>query len=135
MGWFVRERKGISWKDQTLDSISAPPLPLVVFSVLLIVLLYFETSSEQKERVERKKSGFRFGLLLLPLVVVLAVNMTMLRHKILRYNFGAPKPVYEAAVETAEEGTPVARLLLFLLLLILMVHYQSSFHSSWFRLF
>ncbi|EYU36788.1 hypothetical protein ABFS82_14G300100 [Erythranthe guttata] len=132
MGWFVRERKGISWKDQTLESISAPPLPLVVFSVLLIVLLYFETSFEQKERVERNKSGFRFGLLLLPLVVVLAVNMTMLRHKMLRYNFGAPKPV---VYEAAEDGTPVARLLLFLLLLILMVHYQSSFHSSWFRLF
>ncbi|KAK6131008.1 hypothetical protein DH2020_035248 [Rehmannia glutinosa] len=130
-GWFVRERRGISWKDQTLDSISAPPLPLIVFFGLLITLLYFASCSEYHERVERRKSGFRFGLLLLPMVVVLAMNLMMLR--MVRYNFGAPRPVYEAAAAEAEGGS-AAGLLLVLLMLLIMVHFQSSFQSAWFRL-
>ncbi|KAI3460401.1 hypothetical protein Pfo_017064 [Paulownia fortunei] len=132
MGWFVRERRGMSWKDQTLDSISAPPLPLMVFFGLLIMLVYFATYSELKERVERRKTGFRFGLLLLPMVVILVVNMMMLRRRMLRYNFGVPRPVYDAV---AEERSSASSLLLVLLLLLVMVHYQSSFQSTWFRLF
>ncbi|KZV33144.1 hypothetical protein F511_18160 [Dorcoceras hygrometricum] len=78
MGWFTRDRRGISWKDQTLDSISLPPLPLMVFFGLFIMLLYFASYSEFKEKVERSKMGLRFGLILLPLVAVLVANMIML---------------------------------------------------------
>ncbi|GFP89434.1 hypothetical protein PHJA_001087000 [Phtheirospermum japonicum] len=132
MGWFVRERRGISWKEQTLDSISAPPLPLMVFFGLLITLLYFEICSEYQERVERRKSGFRFGLLLFPLAVVLALNMVALRHRMVRHSFGVPPPAY---VASAEGGSSAAGLLLVLLMLLVMVHFQPTVQSGWFRLF
>lgn len=133
MGWLVRERKSISWKDQTLDSISAPPLPLIVFFLLLIFLLYFETSSVRQETVEKKRKDFRFGLLLVPLLVFLTVNMMLLRHKMRRYTFGVPRPAAEAVAK--EEGNSAAGLLVVLVLVLLMVHYQSSWHTAWFRIF
>ncbi|KAG8389871.1 hypothetical protein BUALT_Bualt01G0024000 [Buddleja alternifolia] len=133
MGWFVRERRGIgSWKDQTLDSVSAPPTPLMVFFILLIMLMYFEISSEQKHRVERKTKGITFGLLFLPLLVVLAVNVMLLRRRLVRYSIGLPRPVYEAA---AEEGSSAGGLLLVLIVLLVMVYYKNSFQSAWFRVF
>ncbi|KAK4434621.1 hypothetical protein Salat_0624900 [Sesamum alatum] len=130
MVWFVRARRGISWQDQTLASISAPPSPLMVFFGLLITLVYFATHSGYKERVERRRTGFRFGLLLLPVVVILGVNMVMLRRRMLRYSFGVPKTVVAAA---EKEGSSAAALLLVVVVLLVMVHYQSSFQSSWFR--
>ncbi|KAI3464834.1 hypothetical protein Pfo_021497 [Paulownia fortunei] len=130
MGWFERERRSVSWKEQTLDSISAPPLPLVVFFGLFIMLMYFATYLEFKERVERSKMGFRFGLLLLPLVGILVVNMMMLRRRLWRYAFGVPRPVYETV---ADEGSSPWGLLLVLGLLLVMVYYRSSFQSAWFR--
>ncbi|PIN00519.1 hypothetical protein CDL12_26975, partial [Handroanthus impetiginosus] len=133
MGWFGRGRRGISWRDQTLDSLSPPPPPLMVFFGLLIMLVYFATSSEQKERIERRRTGFRFGTLLLPVAVVLFVNLTMLRRRMLWYNFGAPRPVYQVVAK--EEGGSASGLLLVLVLLLVMVHFQSSFQSAWFRLF
>lgn len=130
MGWFVRERRGVSWKDQTLDSISAPPLPLVVFFGLFIMLMYFATYLEFKAKVERSKMGFRFGLLLLPLVGILVVNLMMLHRRWWRYTIGVQRPVYHAV---ADEGSWPWGLLLVLVLLLVMVHYQSSFQSAWFR--
>ncbi|KAL6504452.1 hypothetical protein OROGR_026375 [Orobanche gracilis] len=142
MSSFVRERRGaVSWKDKTLDSISAPPLPLLVFSGILIMLLYFESRSEYHERVERAKSGFGFGLFLLPLVVVLAVNMMVFGRRIVRYSLGVPAPEYEAAEpefgRSAEgsDGNLGPGLLLILLIVLVMVYYRSSVQSGWFRLF
>ncbi|KAL6504753.1 hypothetical protein OROHE_023511 [Orobanche hederae] len=144
MSSFVRERRGVSWKDKTLDSISPPPLPLLVFSGILIMLLYFESWSEYHERVERTKSGFRFGLFLLPLVVVLAVNMMVFGRRIVRYILGVPAPEYEAAesecgigrsAEASDGGNLAPGLLLILLIVLVMVYYRSSVQSRWFRLF
>ncbi|KAK4429379.1 hypothetical protein Salat_1238300 [Sesamum alatum] len=130
MGWFVRERRGASWKDQTLDSLSAPPLPLMVFFGLFIMLMSLATYSEFKERVERSKMGFRFGLLLLPLVGVLVVNIMMIHRRWWRYAFGVRRSVYEAV---ANDGSSVVGLVVVLVLLLVLVYYQSSFQSAWFR--
>ncbi|XP_057794835.1 uncharacterized protein LOC131011086 [Salvia miltiorrhiza] len=127
MGWFVRERRGVSWKEQTLESVAAPPLPLVVFLGLFIMLLYFATYSEYKEKVERSKMGLKLGLFLLPVVGVVVVNLSMFHRRWWRNTF----PTYQAA---AVEGSSPWGLLLVLGLLLLMLHYQSSFHS-WFRSF
>ncbi|XP_011083589.1 uncharacterized protein LOC105166067 [Sesamum indicum] len=130
MGWLVRERRGASWKDQTLDSLSAPPLPLLVFFGLFIMLMSLATYSEFKERVERSKMGFRLGLLLLPLVGVLVVNIMIIHRRWWRYAFGVRRSVYEAV---ANDGSSVVGLVVVLALLLVMVYYQSSFQSAWFR--
>ncbi|KAG6435339.1 hypothetical protein SASPL_100210 [Salvia splendens] len=132
MGWFVRERRSVSWKDRTLDSVAAPPLPLVVFLGLFIMLLCFATYSDCKERIERSKMGMRLGLFLVPVVgTVVVANLMMLRRSWWRYALAGSPPMHRAA---AVEGSSPWGLLAVVGLLLVMVHYQSSF-QSWFRSF
>ncbi|KAL1542912.1 hypothetical protein AAHA92_19943 [Salvia divinorum] len=129
MGWFVRERTSVSWKDRTLDSVAAPPLPLVVFLGLFIMLLSFATYSDYKQKIERSKMGLRLGLFLVPVVgAVVVANLMMLRRSWWRYALGGSPPM------AAVEGSPPWGLLAVVGLLLVMVHYQSSFRS-WFRSF
>uniref|UniRef100_K4BVM5 Uncharacterized protein n=1 Tax=Solanum lycopersicum TaxID=4081 RepID=K4BVM5_SOLLC len=57
MGWFIGERRGVSWRDQTLESISAPPLALIVLFGLVIFLMSMSTYSEYKATVEKSKAN------------------------------------------------------------------------------
>ncbi|XP_051150863.1 uncharacterized protein LOC127265199 [Andrographis paniculata] len=129
--WIARERNGrISWKDQTLDSISAPPLSLLLFFLLVITLLYLNTLSEVAERIETKRAGLRLRLLLLPLAVALLLVLNTLRRRVLQYDV-AGRPLSQIA----EDCTAASGVLLFLLLLLLLVYYKPSFQFAWFRIF
>ncbi|KAK1421894.1 hypothetical protein QVD17_24611 [Tagetes erecta] len=78
MGWFVREgRSELSWVDQTFGSVSAPPMQLLAFLGLVILLMYMSTNSELKEHVEREKMGLKLLLYLLPLVLFLITYVIM----------------------------------------------------------
>ncbi|XP_042058094.1 uncharacterized protein LOC121802481 [Salvia splendens] len=132
MGWFLRVKKGMSWKEQAIASFGAPPPQLMAFTAVLLMLVYLATHSDYKERMEKRKTGFRFSLLLLPLLLIVVLNLVMLRHRLLRYNFGAHHHHYHHAAADDDAGS-ASGLVLVLLLLFVLVHYQSSFHSSWFR--
>ncbi|KAI3725444.1 hypothetical protein L1987_65232 [Smallanthus sonchifolius] len=79
MGWFVREgRSELSWVDQTLGSISAPPMQLLAFLGLVIFLMSMSTRSEPKPaHIEREKMGLNLLLYLLPLALFLVTYVTM----------------------------------------------------------
>ncbi|KAK2971447.1 hypothetical protein RJ640_020853 [Escallonia rubra] len=77
MGWFMRERRGISWTDQTLASISAPPLPLLVFFVLVMLLLSIPIVLDLKAQMERAMVVMRIILYLSAVVLVLILHATM----------------------------------------------------------
>ncbi|XP_042045957.1 uncharacterized protein LOC121792176 [Salvia splendens] len=129
MGWFLQVKKGMSWKEQAIASFGAPP-PLMAFTAVLLMLVYLATHSDYKERMEKRKTGFRFSLLLLPLLLIVVLNLVMLRHRLLSYNFGAHHYHHAA---TDDDAGSASGLVLVLLLLFVLVHYLSSFHSSWFR--
>ncbi|KAL6524815.1 hypothetical protein OROMI_030408 [Orobanche minor] len=129
MGWFVRERRGISWKDQTLDSSSGPPLPLMVFFGLFITLMISAAYSDFRQRVEANKMKLRFGLLLLPLAGILML-LGGLRRRWWRFFPGVLRWPAKADEGSSPWGL---RLVLLLVLLIVMVYYQPSFQSVWFR--
>ncbi|CAI9116937.1 OLC1v1018233C1 [Oldenlandia corymbosa var. corymbosa] len=126
----LRERRpGISWRDQTLASLSAPPLPLMVIFGVVVLLLYLATSSDYKSQVEKSLAGFKVLLFLLPLVLILVVHVMMVSERWLnnlRYSrlFGAP--------EGGGGGSPVLLLLVVVGLLVL-VYYHSLIKSSWFH--
>ncbi|XP_042041326.1 uncharacterized protein LOC121786767 [Salvia splendens] len=130
MGWFLQVKKGMSWKEQAIASFGAPPPPLMAFTTVLLMLVYLATHSDYKEMMEKRKTGFRFSLLLLPLLPIVVLNLVTLLHCLLRYNFGAHH--YHHAASDGDTGS-ASGLVLVLLLLFVLVHYQSSFHSSWFR--
>lgn len=131
MGWLVRKRRVMSCRDQTLDSISAPPWPLMVFVGIVMILMYFEIYLDFKERVERSKMGFKFGLMMLPVVGIVVVNMMLLLRRWWRNIVGVSR---RPAVVEREEGSWPWGLMLVLGLLLVMVYYQKSFQSACFRL-
>ncbi|CAA2963797.1 Hypothetical predicted protein [Olea europaea subsp. europaea] len=130
MGWFMRGRRGVSWRDQTLDSISAPPLPLLVFFGLLIMLMFLASYSHYKAEVEKSKMNLKLLFFLLPLLVILMLNF-MVDNRWWFYA-GISPPAYETV---RQEGSAPWGLLLLLVFLLVMVQYQSSIQSSWFRAF
>ncbi|XP_022865878.1 uncharacterized protein LOC111385688 [Olea europaea var. sylvestris] len=130
MGWFVRERRGIGWRDQTLDSISPPPLPLLVFFGLLIMLMFLASYSHYKAELEKSKMNLKLLFFLLPLLVILMLNFMVDNRW--RFYTGISSPAYETV---RDEGSAPWGLLLMLVFLLIMVQYQSSFQLSWFRAF
>ncbi|KAK3007665.1 hypothetical protein RJ639_014307 [Escallonia herrerae] len=77
MAWFMRERRGISWTDQTLASISAPPLPLLVFFGLVMILLSIPIVLDLKAQMERAMVVMRIILYLSAVGLVLILHATM----------------------------------------------------------
>lgn len=131
MGWFIGERRGVSWRDQTLESISAPPLPLIVLFGLVIFLISMNTYSEYKATIERSKASLKLLSILLPFLVILLVYILLNSNRWF-YPVGFSRPViYHLA---SQEGGSPWGLVLLLVLLLVMVHYQDSFQSTWFRI-
>ncbi|KAL3505397.1 hypothetical protein ACH5RR_035238 [Cinchona calisaya] len=125
---FVRERRGISWRDQTLASISAPPMPLMVVFGVVILLMYLASYSDYKAQVERRMTGLKLLLFLLPVLLILMVHLMMVSNR--WFYVGGVRPVSESI---NQEGSSPCGLILVVLLLLVLVYYQSSFQSSWFR--
>ncbi|OIT34777.1 hypothetical protein A4A49_21492 [Nicotiana attenuata] len=131
MGWFIGERRGVSWRDQTLESISAPPLPLIVLFGLVIFLISMNTYSEYKATIERSKASLKLLSILLPFLVIFLVYILLNSNRWF-YPVGFSRPVIYHL--SNQEGSSPWGLALLLVLLLVMVHYQDSFQSTWFRI-
>lgn len=132
MGWFIGERRGVGWRDQTLESIAAPPLALIVLFGLVIFLMSMSIYSEYKETVEKSKASMKLLSILLPFLLILLVYILIDSNRWF-YPYGVTRPVaYHLA---SQEGGSPWGIALLLVLLLVMVHYQKSFQSNWFRIF
>ncbi|KAL8246103.1 hypothetical protein R6Q59_007319 [Mikania micrantha] len=82
MGWFIRDgRSGLSWADQTLGTISAPPMQLLAFLGVAILLMSMSTYTEFKVHIEREKMALKLFFYLLPVALLLVAYVTM-RHRL-----------------------------------------------------
>ncbi|PWA49884.1 hypothetical protein CTI12_AA459510 [Artemisia annua] len=72
---------GLSWRDKTLNSMSAPPMHLVALLGLVILLLSMSSYTEFKVHIEREKMGLKLLLYLLPLALFVVAYVTM-RHRL-----------------------------------------------------
>uniref|UniRef100_A0A5B7CAZ9 Uncharacterized protein n=1 Tax=Davidia involucrata TaxID=16924 RepID=A0A5B7CAZ9_DAVIN len=132
MGWFLRERRGPAWKqswtDRTLESVSAPPMALVAFFSIVVLLWSLQTYSDYKSHMEETMINLRLLLFLLPVVLIIAAYSTIMIKR--RFMIRAP-PEYDLLNRGGSSPWGVA---LVVVLLLVMVSYQSSIHSQWFRL-
>ncbi|KAF5803762.1 hypothetical protein HanPI659440_Chr06g0249701 [Helianthus annuus] len=121
MGWFIREgRSEQSWVDQTLGSISTPPIQLLAFFGLVIFLLSISNHSESKAQVERESTGLNLLLYLLPLVLVLVTYVTM------RNRFSYAVQAAGLPVESGkQDGCSPWGVALIVVLVLVLVKYQS----------
>ncbi|KAG9148017.1 hypothetical protein Leryth_003605 [Lithospermum erythrorhizon] len=135
MGWFVRSdgRRGLSWKDQVFESASAPPAPLIVFFGLVILLMILASYADYKEQMQRTKLSAKLFVFLLPLLLMLMLYLMMV-FRTLFTRFSSASSVVRSMSWSNEGGSPLF-MLFWVVLLLVMVHYQSSFQASWLRLF
>jgi hypothetical protein len=132
MGWFFRERRGPAWKqgwtEQTLNSISPPPMPLLTIAGIMVLLLLLSSYTSYKSQMHQTIISFKFFLFLLPLLLIFVMHMIT---KYGRIVILAPITKIDA-VHQAQSLPPMPwGLGLLLLLLVLMLSYQSYFHSKW----
>ncbi|KAL6995837.1 hypothetical protein U1Q18_005973 [Sarracenia purpurea var. burkii] len=126
MGWILRERGGQEWKrswtERTLAAIFETPLPLLFIFVVIVFLASTSHYLETKAKMKQTMLNFQLFLILLPVVLIMSVHLvTVIRD---------PRTAYDS--EQRQDGSPWAVAAAVLLLLVL-VSYQSSLQSKWFK--
>ncbi|XP_074589790.1 uncharacterized protein LOC141845628 [Curcuma longa] len=131
MAWFFNERRGPQWKrgwqEQTLCSLSLPPLHLILVFAIVVLFLCMSWYHDYKTQMIRTEIGLRFFTFLLPvaLVVVAPFFLSQMFVFPLRRREQVESPAAQGA------GTSPMKVLALVLVLLLMISYQSSF--SWFK--
>lgn len=134
MDWLYT-RRGPEWKQgwrgQTVASISMPPLPLLAIFGIVIFLLSISQSASYKEQLQRASMNVQLVLLLVPILLILLLRPSFTGGW---FNFWAPKrgrEEYSSMQRSSGGGFPWGVAIL-LVALVVLVSYQSSFHSKWF---
>ncbi|ERN13522.1 hypothetical protein AMTRI_Chr09g40610 [Amborella trichopoda] len=131
MALFRRERKGLEWKrgwtSQFLASLSPPPLPLLSILAVSLLFLFLSGYISYKSQVTSTINHLHVLLMLSPLLLILAVRWSSSNERLLNR---LQVPPQDAVHRVGSMPWGVA---FFLILLLVMVSYQSSFHSKWFR--
>ncbi|PIA29035.1 hypothetical protein AQUCO_06300005v1 [Aquilegia coerulea] len=131
MAWFLRDKRGPEWKQgwtgQTLSSISVPPSPLLV--VFTIVVLFLSLSKYMNYRTGMQKTEINFQLLLfiVPVLLIIVVRCMSVNGTV---TFWRPRLEQDSNAQVGNLPWGVAALVL---VLLVMISYQSSFQSQWFR--
>lgn len=137
MDWIQSRKRGPEWKqswtEQTLSSMSAPPLPLVAIFTIVIFLLSLSQYSAYKEQMQNTMINFKIFLFLLPVLLVFLLRSSLLSGGGW-LNFGvSPQQGGLVRRELARgmAGFPWGVAVLVVVLLVL-VSFHSSFQSKWF---
>ncbi|GJU75543.1 probable galactinol--sucrose galactosyltransferase 2 [Tanacetum coccineum] len=120
-----RTPSGLSWRDQTLNSMSAPPMQLVALLGLVILLLSMSSYTEFKVQIEREKMGLKLLLYLFPLALFVVTYVTM-RHRL-------PYMVQAASTPSSsgkQDGTSPWGVAFLVILVLVLVKYHSSVQSG-----
>lgn len=127
------KRRGPEWKQgwtgQALSSISTPPLPLLIIFVIVILLLSLSQFKDYKAQWRYTMLSFKLLLFLLPVLLIFFM------HSFFNNDWFAvrlPHLDRGRGLIHGAGGVPWGVAILVVVLLVL-VSYQSTFHSKWFR--
>ncbi|XP_010550805.1 PREDICTED: uncharacterized protein LOC104821582 [Tarenaya hassleriana] len=135
MSWLLKERRGPAWKrgwlEQTLLTLSPPPLQLLALFAIISLLLFLSSYPRYKYQVEKTATNLKLFLLFLPMLFVLVVFFISFFHKLV-----SPSSYY---IRT-KRGEPVFGIggefpwgiTVIVILLLVLVSKQSYFHSLWY---
>ncbi|KAM7260209.1 hypothetical protein ACFE04_015950 [Oxalis oulophora] len=134
MGWFVKDRRGPSWKqswtEQALSSMSLPPLPLL--AIFGIIFLHFAASNyvSYKSSVQRFKvtTQFLLYIVVIPCLLFLCVMLQSRLDKVAVYNYSYHRTKW---FMIRHAMSVPGGLVLFVVALLMMIWYQTYFHCMW----
>ncbi|TXG64741.1 hypothetical protein EZV62_011735 [Acer yangbiense] len=128
--WFYTKRRGPEWKQgwsgQTLASVSVPPLPLLAVFGIVLLLLWLSQYTGYKAEMQLTTINFQLFIFLLPIMLIFLMASLSSNGG---YSFRIPRLPHGSMHQAG--GTPWGIAILLLVLLVLL-SYQSSFHSKWF---
>lgn len=131
MEWFYPKRRGPEWKQgwtgQTLGSISTPPFPLLTIFGIVIFLLWLSQFTDYKARLHHSAINFQIFLFLLPLLLIFLMA-SYSTNWLLYFRLRPQQP--DSVRHTG--GSSPWGIAIFVLVLLMLLSYQSSFHSKWF---
>ncbi|ONH92178.1 hypothetical protein PRUPE_8G160400 [Prunus persica] len=138
MEWFYpKRRRGPEWKQgwtcQTLASISAPPLHLLTIFAIVIGLLWLSQYTEYKAQMQHTAFNFQLFLMVLPVLLIFVVASCSSVPSSGWFSFWSQHPQRVPAHPArggGGSGSPWGVAFLLVLILVLL-SYQSSFHSKW----
>ncbi|KAJ6346148.1 hypothetical protein OIU78_008722 [Salix suchowensis] len=131
MEWFYPKRRGPEWKQgwtgQTMSSMSSPPLPLLAIFGIVISLLWLSHYTGYKAQLRHSAINLQIFLVLLPVLLILfmaSYSTNWLLYYRLRSSRrdSAPRSTYSFPWGIS----------IFAVVLLILLSYQSSFHSKWF---
>lgn len=129
MGWLVRDRRGSAWKqgwiEGTLASFSIPPWPLLAIFSIIVVLLSISSYTSFKYQMQKTIIGFKLVLLFIPLLFIFIANFIMKYDKSLVISRKTKRMLVD------HQGNPPWGVALLLVILLVLLSYQSYFHSLW----
>lgn len=136
--WLHSDRRGPrswkrSWAARALSSCSLPPGPLLVFFAIVVFFLGVSGYVDYKAMERRAEIGARvFAAPLILMTVFLLFSALSWRHRYWanRVRRRAVAPPATASTSSTAKPWGVA---LAVALLLVMVSFQSSVHSMWFR--
>lgn len=128
MGWFLKER-GVSskqsWAQNTLASMSVPPMPLIAVFFIIIFLFCFSSYLSYKNQMHQTVVHFKLFLLFLP---VLLIFLAQFMSKFDSFFFPNTKAQYGSVERSWDVPWGVFTLVV---VLIILASYRSSFRSLW----
>lgn len=131
MSWCLRDRRGPEWKQdwtsQTLSSISLPPPTLLVFFAIVVLFLSLSKYMDYREELHKTGISFRFLLLVIPVVLIFIVRSLPTEE---RFGYRCLRREHDMVGRAWSFPWGVAALVV---LLLVMISYESSFQSRWFR--
>ncbi|EEF33128.1 uncharacterized protein LOC8285145 [Ricinus communis] len=134
MEWFYPRRRGPEWKQgwtgQTLGSISIPPPPLLVIFGIVILLLWLSQYTDYKAQLHHSAINFQLFLFLLPVLLILLIA-SYSTNWMPYFRLRQPRSGRES-VRSAEGSSQPWGIAAFVAVLLVLLSYQSSFHSKWF---
>ncbi|PON55102.1 Transmembrane protein [Parasponia andersonii] len=131
MGWFYPKRRGPQWKQgwtsQTVASVSAPSFHLLAIFSIVMVLLWLSQYTGHKAQLQQTAVNFQLFVFLLP-VLLIVFMASYSSCGLFNFRFRRPRP--DTPMQPA--GSSPWGVAVFVALLLVLLSYQSSFHSKWF---
>jgi hypothetical protein len=110
-----------------MASLFNQPLHLLAILGIVIFLMWFSQTKEYEEEFQQTASNFKLFLFLSPFLLILIFAVSYSTGG--RFHFPLLRPEYDSIQRAG--GLPWGIAILVALLLVLL-SYQSSFHSKWF---
>jgi hypothetical protein len=110
-----------------MDSVSTKSFHFITIFVIVVFLLWFSQSTEYEDEVKQAAGNFQLILFLLPFLLMLIFAVVYSTRG--RFHFPFLRPEYEMIQQAG--GVPW-RAVMFLVLILVLLSYQSSFRAKWF---